>query len=75
MIDETCPAAGVLAAVNQMQGPKEVVFLPKGEHQAKNNTHAAFDARARVWKEALLKGEAAPVKRETVEPKPTRATQ
>lgn len=75
LIDETCPAAGVLAAVNQMQGPKEVVFLPKGEHQAKNNTHAAFDARARVWKEALLKGEAAPVKRETVEPKPTRATQ
>ena len=51
LINETCPAAGVLAAVNQMKGPKEVVFLPKGDHQGTGNTHAAFNDRAKVWKE------------------------
>jgi cephalosporin-C deacetylase-like acetyl esterase len=62
LIDETCPAAGILAAVNQMKGPREVVFLPKGDHQGTGNTHAAFNDRAKVWKEALLKGGAAPAK-------------
>ena len=62
LVDETCPAAGVLAAVNQMKGPTEVVFLPKGDHQGKNNTHVAFNDRASAWKEALVKGEPAPVK-------------
>ena len=62
LIDETCPAAGVLAAVNQMKGPKEVVFLPKGDHQGTGNTHAAFNDRAKVWKEVLVKGGSAPVK-------------
>jgi len=62
LIDETCPAAGILAAVNQMKGPKEVVFLPKGDHQGTDNSHAAFNARARAWKEALLSGASVPPK-------------
>jgi len=35
LIDETCPAAGVFAALNQMQVPKEIVVLPQSDHQGR----------------------------------------
>ena len=60
LVDETCPAAGILAAVNQMQGAKEVVFLPRADHHGRNNTQAAFNARASAWKRALVQGQAPP---------------
>ena len=63
LIDETCPPAGVYAAFNQIQGPKEVVVMPLSDHQGKRpNAQAAFYARSEAWLRALVKGEAPPVK-------------
>jgi cephalosporin-C deacetylase-like acetyl esterase len=45
LIDEVCPAAGVLAAVNQISSPKEVILLPKAGHQDEHNTHGAYIQR------------------------------
>lgn len=32
LVDPVCPAEGVLATCNQLQGPKEVVIMPKADH-------------------------------------------
>jgi cephalosporin-C deacetylase len=63
LIDETCPPAGILATLNQVKGPKEIVFLPKGAHQDSNNSHGAFNERARIWRTALVEGKPAPVRK------------
>jgi cephalosporin-C deacetylase len=63
LIDETCPPAGILAAVNQVRAPKEVVLLPKGAHNDDRGTHAAFDRRRDgVWLPALRQGQSVPPK-------------
>jgi cephalosporin-C deacetylase len=62
LIDETCPAAGVLAAVNQISSPKEVVIMPGAEHQEIHGSHGAFSHRRDdVWLPALRQGKPAPV--------------
>jgi len=61
LVDETCPPAGVFAALNQMKGPKEVVVLPRGDHQGSANSHWIFNERSRVWQEELRLGKSAPV--------------
>jgi cephalosporin-C deacetylase len=62
LIDTVCPPAGVFAAYNLLRGPKEIVVLPQGEHGEKNGSHRAYYQRYEVWKQALLKGEAPPVR-------------
>ncbi len=63
LIDETCPPAGILAAVNQIHAPKEIVILPKSNHQGDHNTQAAYNHRCYdVWLPALRQGKAAPVR-------------
>jgi cephalosporin-C deacetylase len=62
LIDETCPPTGVWAAVNQFQGPKEVLTLVNSDHQGKNNSQAAYFKRSEEWLRALVKGEAVPPK-------------
>ncbi len=62
LIDETCPPAGVLAAVNQIQSPKEVVILPKSGHQDNHGTQAFYNQRRYgAWLPALRQGKPAPV--------------
>ena len=63
LIDTTCPPPGVFAAFNQLQGPKEIVVLPLGEHGDKNGSHRAYNERLQAWRSALLRGEAAPVQK------------
>jgi cephalosporin-C deacetylase-like acetyl esterase len=64
LIDEVCPAAGVLAAANQIQSPKEVVILPGAEHQEINGSHAAYNHRCYdQWLPALRQGLPAPLNR------------
>lgn len=60
LIDQTCPAAGVLAAVNVMQGPKEVLILPDSDHHGTHNAQAPFFKRSEEWLRALAKGETVP---------------
>jgi cephalosporin-C deacetylase len=61
LIDVTCPPAGIFAALNQVKGPKEILIMPKGEHQDQNGAHQPFYSRSGAWKSALVRGHAAPV--------------
>ncbi len=62
LIDETCPPAGVMAAVNRISAPKEIILLPHGEHQDRNGSHGAYTQRCwGVWLPALREGKPAPV--------------
>ncbi len=62
LIDETCPPAGVLAAVSQITSPKEVVILLKSGHQDSHGSQAPFrHRRDDAWLPALQKGNPPPV--------------
>jgi len=62
LIDETCPPAGVLAAVNQITSPKEVLILTRSGHQDSHGSQAPFrHRRDDAWLPALQKGEPPPV--------------
>ena len=62
LIDETCPAAGILAAVNQIKAPKEIIIIPNAEHQEINGSHGAYSRRCEgAWLPALREGNPAPV--------------
>ncbi len=61
LIDETCPPAGVLAAFNQIPGPKETVIMAKATHQ---RNQADYQKRANeVWLPALRQGQVPPVEK------------
>jgi cephalosporin-C deacetylase len=60
LIDETSTPAGVFASINQARGPKEVVILPRSDHQGKNNTQAPYYPRWSTWLAALREGRPAP---------------
>jgi len=62
LIDQTCPPAGIFAALNQVKGPKEILIMPNGEHQDHNGAHQPFYERSWAWKTALVQGKPAPVK-------------
>ncbi|MGH7989941.1 MAG: acetylxylan esterase [Limisphaerales bacterium] len=60
--DETCPPSSVLAAVNEITSPKEVVILPKSGHQDEHGTQAFYNKRRySAWLPALRQGKPAPV--------------
>ena len=62
LIDETCPAPGIVAAFNQIAAPKELVLLPQAAHQETNNSHGAYTRRCwSDWLPALRQGLPAPV--------------
>jgi cephalosporin-C deacetylase-like acetyl esterase len=67
MIDETCPAAGVLATYNTITSPKELVVLPLSDHQGNKGDVGGFFQKAyqdRVygaWLPALKNGGPPPV--------------
>jgi cephalosporin-C deacetylase-like acetyl esterase len=63
--DQTCPPAGIFAAINQMKAPKDIVILPKAGHQEEGNSHAAYMQQCySVWLPSLRQGKGAPVKSE-----------
>lgn len=63
LTDETCPAAGVVAAFNQIPGTnKQLLLMPDAAHQSVNNSHAPYDKRLwGQWLPALLHGTTPPV--------------
>ena len=61
LIDTVCPTPGVMAACNQLKGPKEILILPLSEHGDKNGSQSRYYERFNAWKEALAKGGSAPV--------------
>jgi cephalosporin-C deacetylase-like acetyl esterase len=65
LIDEVCPPAGILAAMNQITSPKEVIILPQAGHQDEHNSHGAYMHRCYgVWLPELRQGKPAPVVRQ-----------
>ena len=68
LIDETCPPAGVAAAVNQIHAPKEMIFFPQGGHQDENHSHSLYSQRCwSDWLPALRQGKPAPVQTQTAQ--------
>lgn len=62
LIDEVCPPAGVLAAANRIDAPKEVVILPRSGHQNVSDSQQPFYDRCYgAWLPALREGKPAPV--------------
>ena len=61
LVDTTCPAPGVFAMTNQLQGPKEVVVMPGVGH---SDPYDASSARAEAWLSAILQGNRPPVRGE-----------
>jgi cephalosporin-C deacetylase-like acetyl esterase len=62
LIDQTCPAEGVMAAMNQVTSPKELIALPLAEHQEINHAHKAYMDRCyNAWLPALRQGKPAPL--------------
>jgi len=60
--DETCAPSSVLAAVNEITAPKEVVILPKSGHQDEHGTQGPYNQRRySVWLPALRQGKPAPL--------------
>jgi cephalosporin-C deacetylase-like acetyl esterase len=60
--DETCPPSSVLAAVNEITSPKEVVILPKSGHQDEHGTQSYYNQRRYSgWLPALRQGKPAPI--------------
>jgi cephalosporin-C deacetylase-like acetyl esterase len=55
LIDETCPPAGIAAAVNVTQGPKELIVLPLSNHHGTGSTQAAFYSKSEKWLNELKK--------------------
>ncbi len=62
LIDETCPSHGVIAAFNQMQGPKELLVMPRSDHQGHNNAQAAYYQRSNQWLQQIAQGNAPDIK-------------
>ena len=57
LLDETCPPEGIIAGMNQLKENKEVIYLPKSQHQDQNGTQALYrDLRDKVWLAKLIQG-------------------
>lgn len=62
LIDETCPPEGIMAALNQIDAPKEVIILPLSDHGGTNDSQREFyNLRDGAWLPALSAGQPAPV--------------
>jgi cephalosporin-C deacetylase-like acetyl esterase len=60
--DETCPPSSVLAVVNEITSPKEVVILPKSRHQDEHGTQSYYNQRRyQGWLPALQQSKPAPI--------------
>jgi cephalosporin-C deacetylase len=62
LIDETVPAAGVFATLNQISSPKEIIILPHGDHHGTDPGTSAYGVRQwKAWLPALKDGKEPPV--------------
>jgi cephalosporin-C deacetylase len=54
LLDETCPPEGILAGLNQLTGPKEVMILANSGHQNWKGSQESFQVRRdQSWLPAL----------------------
>jgi cephalosporin-C deacetylase-like acetyl esterase len=60
LIDEVCPAAGIIAVMNTLTAPKELVLLPQADHMGSNDSSRAYKTRSSAWVKALRNGDPVP---------------
>jgi len=60
LIDEVCPPAGIIAAINELKGARELILLPGADHMGANNSHQPFSERSKAWQAALQAGNPVP---------------
>jgi len=70
LIDETARAAGVLAAYNAIQAPKELIIMPLQHHHGDGGAQNVYQQRFDEWKAALAVGKPAPIPAPTPAPDP-----
>lgn len=56
LLDQTCPPEGILAGLNQIDTPKEIIILSRSSHQDKNGSQAYYNNRVKVWLNSLVNG-------------------
>jgi cephalosporin-C deacetylase len=63
LLDTTCPAVGIYAAINQLnpKTPRELVILPRSQHQEDHGSQSPFNKRNEAWLKALQKSDPAPI--------------
>lgn len=58
LLDEVCPPEGIYAGMNQLQTQKEIILLPKSEHQNINGSQEPYYQKAEEeWLPMLMEGE------------------
>jgi cephalosporin-C deacetylase-like acetyl esterase len=60
LIDDTSPAACVMAAFNQIPGPKERMILPTSDHHGNNGAIREYTEQSNLWLARLAKGQPRP---------------
>ena len=60
LIDETCPPSGVLAAFNQIRGPRLHVIMPNSDHHGTHNSQGEYFKLSEQWVAALAAGKPLP---------------
>ena len=62
LADTVSPAPGVMAMVNGLAGPIDLVVMPRANH---TEGHDAFQRRYEIWLDAVQHGKPLPLKKET----------
>jgi cephalosporin-C deacetylase-like acetyl esterase len=60
LIDDTSPATGVMAAFNQIPGPKERMILPTCDHRGNGGAKRDFTEQSDLWIARLATGQHTP---------------
>lgn len=56
LLDNTCPPEGILAGLNQLTTPKEIIILSRSSHQDKNGSQRYYRNRTEVWLKSFING-------------------
>jgi cephalosporin-C deacetylase-like acetyl esterase len=60
LIDDTCPAMGVMSAFNQIQGPKERIIMPVSNHYGTGGAQKDYFDQSNAWLASFAKGQTKP---------------
>jgi (4-O-methyl)-D-glucuronate---lignin esterase len=76
LLDDVAPPSSILAALNEIQSPKEVLMLPYSRHLEEHGSQRAYYDRCYgVWLPALRKGQLPPRDRDTADAVESAATE
>ena len=62
LLDIAARPAGVIAAFNAVNAPKELIIMPVADHHGSGGSQAAYFTTFAKWREAMKKGQPLPIK-------------